>query len=56
LTPFLRGRIITSSVAGKIAEVHLAELEQRGAIRRVNDPSFDAIYEFDDQLLKADDR
>lgn len=44
-----RGRI-TTSVAEKIADVHLLELEQRGAIRKLEDPSIDVVYEFDAQV------
>lgn len=50
---FSRGRI-TSSVAEKIADMHLLELEQRGAIHRIGDPSIDVIYEFDEQVLNAE--
>jgi ribosomal protein S25 len=46
-------RGLSISVAEKITEVHLLELEKRGAIRRVEDPSIEAVYEFEDKVIKS---
>jgi len=49
--PF-RGRI-SISVAEKIAAVHILELENRGAIHKVEGASIEAIYEIDRQIMKS---
>ncbi len=51
LSPFLASRRIKLSTAEKIAQIHLLELEKRGAIRRIETPSIDSLYEFDKQLM-----
>ena len=42
---------VSLSLAEKIAEIHIPELEKRNAIRRVDDPSIDAVYEINEQVL-----
>lgn len=41
---------VKSSIAEKIAQMHLLELEKRGAVHRVEVPSIDALFEFDEEL------
>lgn len=49
-TVFFARPNIQSSLAEKIAQMHLLELEKRGAIHRVEIPSMDSLYEFDEHL------
>ena len=54
LVPALRSRgRMSISIAEKIAEVHLLELEARGAIRKVEGPCIETVYEFDDVVAKS---
>lgn len=46
---------ITASVAEKIAQMHVLELEKRNAIHRVEDPSIDSVYQFDERVTATRD-
>jgi len=57
LTPFrLLGMFtrpcLSLALAEKITEVHLLELEKRGAISRVEGPSIDTVYQIDERIFK----
>lgn len=51
LSVFLGSRGIKPSLIEKIAQIHLLEMEKRGAIHRIEAPSMDLVYEFDDKLI-----
>lgn len=51
LSVFLGNRGIKPSLIEKIAQIHLLEMEKRGAIHRIETPSMDLVYEFEDGLV-----
>jgi len=51
LSVFLGSRGIKPSLIEKIAQIHLLEMEKRGAIHRIETPSMDLVYEFEDKLI-----
>lgn len=51
---FLGNRGVKPALIEKIAQIHLLELEKRGAIHRVETPSMDSLYEFDKQLKTSE--
>lgn len=54
LSVFFGNRGVKPSLIEKIAQIHLLELEKRGAIHRIETPSMDSIYEFDKQLKTSE--
>lgn len=55
LVTFFPRPTIAYTLAEKIAEMHLLELERRGAIHKIKDPSFESVYEFNKNVIQNKD-
>ena len=48
---FMGSRGLTPAIAEKMARIHLTELEERGAVKRLSTPSLDVLYEINPGIL-----